>query len=81
MYRIFHKNGYFIKLFKDENESIDTFIERGYYIANLQPKNDGELDQYIIYSKIWINNRQYQNMYNTDIQSVVDYYSHSRLAL
>lgn len=77
--RIFHKNGYFLQLTKEENESIDTFIERGNYIVNMKPKNRDEIDKYIVYSKIWINNKKYQNEYDSELIKNVDYCSHNRL--
>ena len=78
MTRIFHKNGYFLQLSKDENESIDTFIERGNYIVNMKPKTREEIEKYIVYSRIWINNNKYENKYDDKLMQIVNFCSHNR---
>lgn len=62
--RIFRKNGYFLKLAKEENESIDTFLERGNYIVNMRPQNKEDIDKCSVYSKIWIEKKLHNNEYN-----------------
>lgn len=58
----FSYDGKLIILEKDENENIDIFIERGYFIIrNINKTNFNNL---IKFSYIYVNNKYYNCIYN-----------------
>ena len=52
---LFSKNGNYYIIEKDNFESIEKFNERGWFIANISPKNDKEFNEAILLSRIMIN--------------------------
>ena len=67
----FKKDNITIILTKEENESINNFIERGYFII-YQDNIDTNLDYYILLSKIWINIKYKKCIYNQKIMNLIN---------
>tara|TARA_B110000037_G_scaffold85685_1_gene101636 strand:- start:762 stop:1001 length:240 start_codon:yes stop_codon:yes gene_type:complete len=67
----FKKDNITIILTKEESESINNFIERGYFII-YQDNIDTNLDYYILLSKIWINIKYKKCIYNQNIMNLIN---------
>lgn len=55
----FIKNGRYVIVKKDEYEFLENFIDRGQYIAKIDPKNEKEYIGTVIDSKLFIYNKLY----------------------
>ena len=66
---LFIKNNFYCILQRDEGEPYEHFIERGYFVAGLAPKNNEEYYKYITYSRIYTNIKYYHCKYNDNIMS------------
>lgn len=64
---VFKKGGYLIILERDISEPEELFLERGYFVAAQEPKNKQEYNKFVVYSRIFINNKYKKNIYNQEI--------------
>lgn len=61
---VFIKNGNFYVVERDKYESLEQLNERGWFVANIQPKNNEQLYEAIRLSRIYINIKYNKCNYN-----------------
>lgn len=72
MERFFKKNGFTIKLVKDENEPMEHFIERGEFVVSQKPLNDDDYEYAIKLSRIYRNNKYNKAVYSKKLMKDID---------
>ena len=63
----FRNKDYVCGLKREPFEPLERFIERGYFVAKIKPKNDKEMEEAIKYSRIYINVKYLDCNYEKDI--------------
>lgn len=55
MAHAFKKDGFMVIITKDPYETSESFNDRGNFIVSQKPKTKAELDEAIVYSRIYVN--------------------------
>ena len=74
---LFEKEGYVCYVEKDENEHNEHFYERGNFIVCQKPKTKDEMDKVVTYSRVFMNNKYLQCMYNEKIMYILSNMMHN----
>ena len=63
----FYIDGYICKIQRDNGETHQGYIERGYFIACQKPKTTKEFEKSVTYSKIYSNAKNLGCTYNDEV--------------
>lgn len=65
--KAFQKNGYLVVVPKDPHETEESFNDRGFFIVSQQPKNQEDLNEATVFSRIYVNCKNIECEYDSDI--------------
>lgn len=71
---LFNKNGLNYKIKKNKTESLFIFEDRLKFIMEQNPKNYYQLNEVILYSKIYINVKYYGCEYYNDVMNRLNWF-------
>jgi hypothetical protein len=66
---LYEKNGIIYLIEMDDNEELEHYYERCNFIANQQIQDDNEYNKAITYSRIYINYKYYECLYNDNVMA------------
>lgn len=67
----FEKNGISINIKQKENENLEEFSIRGWFVVSQKPKNNDELKEAIKYSELYIYYKLYGNIFNKEVNKKI----------
>ena len=70
--RIFKKNGSIIKLYRDQGEPEEHFVDRGEFVISQKPTNVEDYETAVRLSRIYRNNKYDKAVYSTSIMKQIE---------